>query len=60
MYILVEAPTSSLGQEIAKSATDKRIEYRSARDQLANVSILDETDSHLNVAGLLFSSGCED
>ncbi len=31
------------------------IEYRSARQQLANVSILDETDSYLNIDGLLYS-----
>ena len=34
---------------------DAFIEYRSAPEQLANVSILDETDSYLNVGGLLFS-----
>jgi type IV secretory pathway VirB4 component len=31
------------------------IEYRSARQQLANVSILGETDTYLNVNGLLYS-----
>jgi hypothetical protein len=31
------------------------IEYRSARQQLANVSILDETEFHLNVGGILYS-----
>lgn len=31
------------------------LEYRSARQQLANGSILDETDSYLNVGGLLYS-----
>lgn len=31
------------------------LEYRSARRQLVNGSILDETDSHLNIGGLLFS-----
>ena len=31
------------------------IEYRSARQQLANVSILDETELHLNVGGILYS-----
>jgi type IV secretory pathway VirB4 component len=31
------------------------IEYRSARQQLANVSIVDETDTYLNLDGLLYS-----
>lgn len=31
------------------------LEYRSAREQLANVSIVDETDSYLNIGGLLYS-----
>ncbi|HLJ25273.1 MAG TPA: hypothetical protein VKY85_01030 [Candidatus Angelobacter sp.] len=31
------------------------IEYRSARQQLVNVSILDETEFHLNVGGILHS-----
>lgn len=30
-------------------------EYRSARKQLTNVSIVDETDSYLNIGGLLYS-----
>lgn len=34
---------------------EAHIEYRSARQQLANVSILDETESYLNVDGLLYS-----
>jgi hypothetical protein len=34
---------------------EAHLEYRSARQQLANVSILDETDSYLNVGGLLYS-----
>ncbi len=34
---------------------EDHLEYRSARQQLANVSILDETDSYLNVGGLLYS-----
>ncbi len=31
------------------------LEYRSAREQLTNVSIVDETDSYLNLGGLLYS-----
>jgi TraG P-loop domain len=31
------------------------IEYRSVREQLANVSILDETETYLNIGGLLYS-----
>jgi len=31
------------------------LEYRSAREQLSNVSIVDETDSYLNVDGLLYT-----
>lgn len=31
------------------------LEYRSAREQLTGVSILDETDSYLNIGGLLYS-----
>ncbi|HET9182798.1 MAG TPA: hypothetical protein VFP59_11745 [Candidatus Angelobacter sp.] len=31
------------------------IEYRSVREQLANVSILDETEYYLNVGGVLYS-----
>lgn len=31
------------------------IEYRSAREQMANVSILDETELHLNIGGILYS-----
>lgn len=34
---------------------EARLEYRSAREQLADVSILGETDSYLNVDGLLYS-----
>src|SRR5579864_204139 len=34
---------------------DDFIEYRSARQQLVNVSILDETEFHLNVGGILYS-----
>ncbi len=34
---------------------EDHIEYRSARQQLANVSIVDETDSYLNLNGLLHS-----
>lgn len=34
---------------------EDHLEYRSARRQLANISILDETDSYLNVGGLLHS-----
>ncbi|HEY6304908.1 MAG TPA: hypothetical protein VI488_00445 [Candidatus Angelobacter sp.] len=34
---------------------EDRLEYRSAREQLADVSILNETDSYLNVDGLLYS-----
>jgi hypothetical protein len=32
-----------------------QLEYRSAREQLANVSITDETDSYLNIDGILYS-----
>ena len=34
---------------------EDHLEYRSTRHQLANVSIVDETDSYLNLNGLLFS-----
>jgi len=34
---------------------EDHLEYRSARQQLANVSIVDETESYLNVGGLLYS-----
>ena len=34
---------------------EDHLEYRSARQQLANVSIVDETDSYLNLNGLLYS-----
>src|SRR5215472_6008063 len=34
---------------------EDHLEYRSARQQLANVSIMDETDSYLNVGGILYS-----
>ena len=34
---------------------DDRFEYRSAREQLAAISILDETSTYLNVGGLLHS-----
>jgi type IV secretory pathway VirB4 component len=34
---------------------EDHLEYRSARQQLANVSIVDETDSYLNVGGILYS-----
>jgi hypothetical protein len=37
------------------TSAEHQLEYRSAREQLANVSILDETDSYLNVGGLLYS-----
>jgi TraG P-loop domain len=32
-----------------------QFEYRSAREQLADVSITDETDSYLNIEGILYS-----
>jgi hypothetical protein len=34
---------------------EDHLEYRSARQQLSNVSIVDETDSYLNLNGLLYS-----
>lgn len=34
---------------------EDHLEYRSARQQLANVSILNETEFHLDVGGLLYS-----
>ncbi len=34
---------------------EDRLEYRSAREQLADVSIVGETDSYLNIDGLLYS-----
>jgi len=34
---------------------ENHLAYRSARQQLANVSILEETDSYLNVGGLFYS-----
>jgi hypothetical protein len=34
---------------------DGHLEYRSARHQIADVSILDETDSYLNVDGILYT-----
>jgi hypothetical protein len=34
---------------------EDHLEYRSARQQLANVSIVDETELYLNVSGLLYS-----
>jgi hypothetical protein len=34
---------------------EDHLEYRSARQQLSNVSIVDETDSYLNIDGLLYS-----
>jgi hypothetical protein len=37
------------------SPGEDHLEYRSARQQLANISIVDETDSYLNVGGILYS-----
>lgn len=34
---------------------DERLEYRSAREHLADISITDETDSYLNLGGVLYS-----
>ena len=34
---------------------EKQLEYRSAREQLVDLSITDETDSYLNVDGILYS-----
>jgi type IV secretory pathway VirB4 component len=34
---------------------ESRLEFRSAREQVADVSILDETDSYLNVDGILYT-----
>ncbi len=34
---------------------EDHLEYRSVRQQLANVSILDETETYLNIDGLLYS-----
>ena len=36
-------------------AGEDSLEYRSARHQLASVGIVDETDSYLNIGGLLYS-----
>ena len=37
------------------TAGEDHLEYRSPRQQLSNVSIVDETDSYLNIDGLLYS-----
>jgi hypothetical protein len=34
---------------------DEQLEYRSARDQIADVSILDETETHLNIDGVVYA-----
>ena len=34
---------------------EEQLEYRSAREQIVDISIADETDSYLNVGGLLYS-----
>jgi hypothetical protein len=34
---------------------DEQLSYSSAREQIADVSIVDETDSYLNVGGILYS-----
>ncbi len=34
---------------------EETIQYRSAREQIADVSIVDETDTYLNVGGILYS-----
>jgi hypothetical protein len=34
---------------------EKQLEYSSAREQIADVSIVDETDTYLNVGGILYS-----
>jgi len=34
---------------------EEQLEYRSAREQIVDTSIADETDSYLNVGGLLYS-----
>jgi hypothetical protein len=34
---------------------DQQIQYSSAREQIADVSIVDETDSYLNLGGILYS-----
>jgi len=34
---------------------EEQLRYSSAREQLADVSIVDETDSYLNVGGILYS-----
>jgi len=34
---------------------EKQLEYSSAREQIADVSIVDETDMYLNVGGILYS-----
>src|SRR5204863_241771 len=37
------------------SPGEDHLEYRGARQQLANISIVDETESYLNVSGFLYS-----
>jgi hypothetical protein len=34
---------------------EEHLEYKSAREQLVDVSIMDETDSYLNIGGILYS-----
>src|SRR5207245_10546763 len=34
---------------------EEQLEYRSAREQIVDTSIADETDSYLNVGGILYS-----
>jgi hypothetical protein len=43
------------GSERGYVSGEEHLEYRSAREQLANVSIVDETDSYLNIDGVLYS-----
>lgn len=55
MFVEVKRALSPLNPDARPYVPgEKRLEYRSAREQVAITSILDETDSYLNLDGLLY------
>ncbi|HKC01429.1 MAG TPA: hypothetical protein VKD23_21775 [Terriglobales bacterium] len=55
LFIEAKRALNPLGPDRSPYRREGRLEFRSAREQLADVSILDETNSYLNVDGVLYT-----
>jgi hypothetical protein len=55
LFIEAKRALNPLGPDRLPYRREGHLEFRSAREQIAGVSILDETDSYLNVDGILYT-----